>query len=131
MPLTCDYQVCMSLGEPGRLWPMAPNLAPGQPTAHELRMSLHWRSTLLTSPVNSSHTSTMRAIKHQVPEDDQFTAAGVLGRSRCGPVRSDHHQHHCSRGAASAMKRTLARSSEILPAALTSAKRLSLGDLLE
>jgi hypothetical protein len=89
MPLTCDYQVCMSLGEPGRLWPMAPNLAPGRPTAHEFRMSLPWRSNLLTSPVSSSHTSTMRAIEHQVPDDDKFAAAGILGRSRHRPVRSD------------------------------------------
>ena len=36
MPLACDYQACMSLGEPGRLWPMAPHLAPGQPTARQI-----------------------------------------------------------------------------------------------
>lgn len=97
MPLSCDYQVRMSLGEPGRLWPMAPNLAPGRSTAHEFRGVITLVINLLTSPVSSSHTAT---IEHQVPDDDQFAADGVLGRSRYRPIRSEHHhQRRCSHGA--------------------------------
>jgi hypothetical protein len=98
MPLTCDYQVCTSLCEPGRLWPMAPNLAPGWPTAHEFRMRLLRRAILLTNPAISGHTATMRAIEHLVSGDDHVTPAGDHGRSRCRPVRSDHdHRHRSSR----------------------------------